>query len=235
MFPRRNILLLAVAALVLILVGAAVLILTSSGDDEPATAVGSTSSPTALPATPEPDATPPIPGGESGHRLVIEKANVDAPISHVLVAREGGVLPAPETPDDVAFYDFSNHPGIGGFPGEGGNSILSGHVDSGRKACKDGTVPAPCEAVFWDLSDLEEGDIIEVHLGPQWIFRYSVTTTRNIDANATATWETIWPSTDDETITLITCAGDFNRDTGEYTSRLVVSGVRVYETASAPP
>ena len=60
-------------------------------------------------------------------------------------------MPNPNGSDDVAYYNFSAWPGKGGAPGQGGNSVFAGHVDSGRAPCKNGTVPPPCEAVFWDI------------------------------------------------------------------------------------
>jgi hypothetical protein len=105
-----------------------------------------------------------IPGGDSGDRLVIAKANVNAPITLKVVPADGGYLASPNGADDVVFYDFSNWPGIGGYPGIGGNPIFSGHVDYGHGYCKNGTVPPPCTAVFWDLDRLSTGDTIEVHV-----------------------------------------------------------------------
>ena len=32
-------------------------------------------------------------------------------------------------------------------------------------ACKNGSVPPPCQAVFWDINGLRNGDEIEIHLG----------------------------------------------------------------------
>ena len=70
----------------------------------------------------------------------------------------------PDGPDDVAYYNFSAWPGKGGAPGLGGNAVFAGHVDSGTKACNNGAVPPPCQAVFWDISALRLGDEVQVHV-----------------------------------------------------------------------
>ena len=173
-------------------------------------------------ATRDPNA--PIPGASAGDRFVIAKIGVDAPLSYKVVGPDG-VMPNPNGPDDVAYYDFSGFTGMGGTPGAGGNTVFSGHVDSGRVACKNGTVRPPCEAVLWDLSRLRLGDEIEVRLGGQ-VYRYRVTSNQPVGAES-ADWDRIVSSTAQESITIITCGGDFNRETGQYDSRQVVTAIRV--------
>ena len=157
-------------------------------------------------------------------RMVISKFGVEAPLTLKTVGLDG-VMPNPNGADDVVIYDFSAWPGKGGAPGQGGNIIFSGHVDSGRAPCKNGTVPPPCQAVFWDLTGLRIGDEIEIKMSGA-SHKYRVTTNQPIDAN-TGPWDQIVSSTAEETITLITCGGDFNRETREYNSRQVVTAVRV--------
>ncbi|HEU0075817.1 MAG TPA: hypothetical protein VFS30_17590, partial [Dehalococcoidia bacterium] len=84
-------------------------------------------------------------------RFVIAKFGIEAPLTYRKVP-PSGVMPNPDGPDDVAYYDFSDFEHYGGAPGLGGNAVFAGHVDSGSKACKNGTVPPPCEAVLWDLN-----------------------------------------------------------------------------------
>jgi hypothetical protein len=167
-----------------------------------------------------------LPGDNATDRIVIPKANVNAPLTLATVPPSGGELSSPKGADDVVFYNFANFPGLGGYPGIGGNSLFSGHVDYGRGACKNGTVPPPCQAVFWDISDLSNGDMIEIQLQGQ-VFRYRVTGAEDIAATDYARWDKVWASTAQETVTLITCGGDFNRTTREYSHRRVVTAVRV--------
>jgi len=172
-------------------------------------------------ATRDPNA--PIPGGGNGDRLIIQKFGVNAPLTYKVVPPDG-VMPNPNGPDDVAYYDFKSHEGLGGVPGFG-NIVLAGHVDSGRAACKNGTVPPPCTAVFWDIGGLRVGDQIELSVGGQ-SYNYSVTSNQPVPA-ATGDWGRIVSSTAQESVTLITCGGDFNPVTREYTNRQVVTAVRI--------
>ena len=195
--------------------------------------VSASASPPAAAIAASPSATPPIPGSEQNDRIVITKANVDAPIKYKDVPPTGGALPSPDTPDDVVFYDFAGFTGFGGYPGVGGNAIFSGHVDSGHLACKNGTVQPPCEAVFWDITKLKTGDIIEIDLG-DLVYKYSVTSGQDIKADDVAKWADVFKATPAETITLITCAGDFNPSTKEYDSRHVVTATRVVSPVATP-
>lgn len=158
-----------------------------------------------------------------GDRLVVPLYGIEAPLTLRTVGQDG-VMANPDGPDDVAYYNFSNWPGKGGAPGLGGNAVFAGHVDSGTKACDNGTIPPPCQAVFWDISALRLGDEVQVHIDGV-IYRYSVTSNQSVVA-ATAPWDQIVSATEQETITLITCGGDFNRVTREYTNRQVVVAVR---------
>lgn len=160
----------------------------------------------------------------AGDRLVISKYNINAPLSYKTVGADG-VMPNPNGSDDVAYYNFAAWPGKGGAPGQGGNSVFAGHVDSGRVACKNGTVPPPCQAVFWDIGKLAIGDEIEVVIGAN-TFRYRVSSNAPVNAE-TGDWDSIVSARAQETITLITCGGDFNPTTREYTHRQVVVATRI--------
>jgi hypothetical protein len=58
-------------------------------------------------------------------RVIIPHASVDAPAVAVVVGPEGR-MPNPPSKDVVAWYDFSNWPGLGGLAGAGGNVVLAG-------------------------------------------------------------------------------------------------------------
>jgi LPXTG-site transpeptidase (sortase) family protein len=189
--------------------------------------------PTATPEpTPEPEPPPPPPPPvyqdpnlaeiPADSRLVISKIGVNAPLTLKTVGLNG-VMPDPDNPDDIAYYNFSAHPGFGGGPGRGGNSVFAGHVDSGFKPCKNGTVKAPCVAVLYSLKTLKSGDEIELRVGGQ-SYMYQVTSNEAIDAHSGA-WDKIVASTAQESVTIITCGGTFKA--GEYNNRQVVTAVRV--------
>lgn len=160
----------------------------------------------------------------AGDRMVLPKLGISGNLAIKEVGADG-VMPDPSTPDEVAYYDFSNWQGLGGAPGRGpgNNAVFSGHVDSGSKACKNGTVPPPCTAVFWELRNIKIGDEIEVYLGTN-VYRYRVTANQHFLTDS-APWNQIVSATAQETLTLITCAGSFS--SGEYNSRTVVTAVRV--------
>jgi LPXTG-site transpeptidase (sortase) family protein len=218
---------LAVVALVAVGVALAM----SGGGNGTETAAVPTSTPRPSPSpspvpsstpVPSPTIPPVVPGNNPDDRLVIEKANVDAPITLKAVPANGGPLPSPNGADDVVYYDFAGFPGLGGYPGAGGTIVISGHVDYGIGYCHNGTLPPPCTAVFWDLSKLENGDIIEIHLS-NGVHRYKVTGSDNIGADDQEKWNDVWKSAEGtERVVLITCGGDFNRDTHEYDKRHVV-------------
>jgi LPXTG-site transpeptidase (sortase) family protein len=159
----------------------------------------------------------------SGDRIIISKIGVNAPLTYRKVDLDG-VMPNPDGPDDVAYYDFSSWPGKGGAPGQGGNSIFAGHVDSGTKACDNGSKPPPCTAVLWDLNQLHIGDEIDVQINGKMI-KYKVTSNQPINANS-GPWDQIVSATATESLTIITCGGDFNRDTHEYNNRQVLTAQR---------
>ena len=157
-------------------------------------------------------------------RFIISKFGVNAPLTYRAVGPDGQ-MPNPDGPDDIAYYNFSAWPGKGGAPGKGGNAVFAGHVDSGAKACKNGTVAPPCQAVLWDLNRLRLGDEVEILLGGV-SHKYKVTSNQPVPAN-NAPWDTIVSATPQETITIITCGGDFNRQTNEYTTRQVVTATKM--------
>jgi LPXTG-site transpeptidase (sortase) family protein len=162
-----------------------------------------------------PDA--PKPGG-SGDHLIIPSIGVDAPMTSALVTvNDSGaaVLPNPSGPTDVVWYDFSNFPGMGGRPGGGGNTVVSGHVDYHNYG----------PAVFWDLSKLNPGDEIDITLTDGSTFKYSVQWNKTVEPDSTA-WNDIVASTTQESLTMITCAGTFDPSSRSYDQRRIVWAVR---------
>jgi LPXTG-site transpeptidase (sortase) family protein len=152
-------------------------------------------------------------GEFSGTKLVIPKIGIDAEFSVKQVGTDGQ-MPNPNGPEDVAYYDFSQWPGLGGLPDKGGNVVLAGHVDYIRYG----------PAVFWRLHELEVGDTIEIQMADGTTATYKVEFNKQLDASA-ADWTPIVEATADESITLITCGGQF--EAGHYNNRQIVWGRRV--------
>jgi LPXTG-site transpeptidase (sortase) family protein len=154
-------------------------------------------------------------GDFDGDRLIIPKIGVDAPFSYKVVANPGGQMPNPDGPTDVAYYDFSQWPLKGGLPGKGGNVVVAGHVDYIRYG----------PAVFWRLHELEIGDEVTVRLKDGSEVTYKVEFNKVLDAADGADWDGIVSATADESITLITCGGEF--EAGHYNNRQIVWGRKV--------
>lgn len=155
----------------------------------------------------------PARGEFKGERLIIPAIGVDAPFS-VKKVDGGGQMPNPNGPEDVAWYDFSSWPSLGGLPGKGGNVVVAGHVDYINYG----------PAVFWDLSKLQPGDLVTIRMQDGSEVSYEVEFNKHIDA-AAAPWDEIVKATADESITLITCSGTFSA--GHYNNRQIVWGRRV--------
>lgn len=151
-------------------------------------------------------------GPFSGQRLRIPSIGVDAPFT-VKVVGGDGQMPNPDGPEDVAWYDFSTWNGLGGIPGGGGNVILAGHVDYINYG----------PAVFWRIRELEVGDRIQIVLDDGTVAEYAVEFNKVVPATA-SNWSEIVAATTDESVTLITCIGQFTA--GRYTDRQVVWGRR---------
>lgn len=164
------------------------------------------------------------PPNANAGRMRIPAINVDAPISSHGVAADGQ-LQDPIGPSDVAWYDFSKLPGFGGTPGGGENAVFAAHVDRAGHLDYAG-VDYNGPGIFFWLDRLNAGDVIEVTMRGKTL-RYAVTWAREVPATDRDEWEDLLASdVDEESITLVTCGGDFDRATQEYASRLVVRATR---------
>ena len=157
----------------------------------------------AAPAEPEPE---PV-AGVAPVALQVPSVGVDAPIE--LGAVVDGAMQDPSGPWVVSWYDQL------GKIGEGGNVVVAGHVDYWNVG----------PAVFWDVRNLPAGDIIRVvgedgnnyEYAVEWIERYDAAgLTPEVIQND------IVGDTGVETLTMITCGGEFDPATGEYNERWVV-------------
>ena len=152
-------------------------------------------------------------GPFTGAKLIIPKIEIDAEFSTKLVGGDGQ-MPNPNGPEDVAWYDFADWPGLGGVPLGGGNVVMAGHVDYINYG----------PAVFWRLSELVPGDEIEIRLQDGTVAKYRVEFNKSVDPGD-ADWSGLVQATADESITLITCTGEF--EAGHYTNRQIVWGRRI--------
>ena len=157
-------------------------------------------------------------------RLRIPLLGVDAPLGQRYVDQQ---MPNPTGPGDVVWYDFSEWDGLGGVPGGGGNAVFSGHVDY-NAAIPWAQTTYQGEGVFWDLNLLSPGDVIEGRGR-----RQRAALRRDVDALGppptarTPSGVTILTgdvSTD--SITLITCGGEFDPANKGYLDRFIVRAER---------
>lgn len=152
-------------------------------------------------------------GPFTGSRLRIPTIGVDAPFTYKMVPPDGQ-MPNPNGPEDVAYYDFAQHPGLGGLPAAGGNVVVAGHVDYIRYG----------PAVFWDVPKLVPGDRVQIEMQDGSVIEYAIEFNKRIDADA-ADWTAVVAATAEESITLITCVGQFSA--GQYSDRQIAWGRRV--------
>jgi LPXTG-site transpeptidase (sortase) family protein len=168
--------------------------------------------------TPAPTVTPSAvpPSNAPIARLVIPKAGVDAPVN-VKGVDANNVMETPDGAWDVVWYDFSSKPGWGS------NAVFSGHVDYHDVG----------PAVFWNLGDLVQNDVIEVRLGDGSDYKYRVVSSNSVSGELSGDQvRDIVGATPREIVTLITCTGTFNSDTHQYDKRLIVRAERIMEPAA---
>ncbi len=138
-------------------------------------------------------------------RLKIPTINVDAAVEQVGQTSDGS-MDVPKNFDNTAWYD------LGARPGEQGNAVVAGHVDS-----------TSGKAVFWDLGKLVSGDQIVV-VGDDSVERTFVVTASEAYTRADVPLDRVFGAATDTHLNLITCdsRSAFDRTRGEYAGNLVV-------------
>lgn len=152
--------------------------------------------------------TSPIPVG-----LSISAIDVEAPIDGYGVDPDSGLMDVPDNVTDVAWYEH------GPSPGESGSAVLAAHVDLRNQG----------PGVFFDIGELQPGDLIEVSFddGSQQSFEVTATATYpKVELPLDAVFSRSGPAV----LTLITCGGVFDPDSSRYDSNVVV-----YATPASPP
>jgi sortase (surface protein transpeptidase) len=199
----------ALVALAALLSGCA-----EAGED----ASGAAVPPAAAPA-PTTGADGPVPPPAGG--TVVDPVAVPAPVTVSVPAigvdeqlvdlgiAADGTAEVPTDHDRVGWFTG------GGRPGARGPTVLLGHVDS---------TAGP--AVFYDLRELEPGDVVEVGLADGSTARYAVVGTEQVAKDRFPTAAVFGASATD-VLRLITCTGAFDRGARSYTDNLVVSAERL--------
>ena len=156
--------------------------------------------------TPAPAATPtPFVVGERliPGTLVIPKISVQATVEQVTVDSNNDMA-APQKPTDVGWYS----PGVA--PGQSGDAVIDGHLNWYG-------VP---KAVFYYLDQLHSGDEVDVVSQSGVKLRFQVTGTSLV--SGTSHPAGLFATTGTPRLTLITCAGDWNPNSSQYSQRLLV-------------
>jgi sortase A len=146
--------------------------------------------------SPEPTFTRPI-------RLSIPSISVDTTIEEVGLDTEGR-MDVPKDYDAVGWYN------LGPYPGEEGNAVLAGHLDSP-------TAPA----VFWNLSNLMEGDEFMVTDVEGRELTFTVVQ-KTLYENENFPLDEVFGATNQKRLNLITCDGTFDQNSKLYSHRLVI-------------
>lgn len=136
--------------------------------------------------------------------IYIPAISIRAPIVPVGL-RSDGLMDIPEQADEVGWFS------LGFLPGEIGNSVVAGHLDTA-----DGK-----PGVFWNLRQLQDGDevIVEYPYGKQQKFRVIHRETYPMDD---APMEHIFGTSTGARLNLITCNGLWQESVQTYNRRLVV-------------
>ena len=139
-------------------------------------------------------------------RLIIPKIGVDADVQHVGVTRKGNMA-APNNFVDTGWYKY------GTVPGDLGSAVIAGHEDN--------AVSTP--GVFYDLHQLEVGDIIEVVGENGGTLTFRVVDKKIHPYNLTGPeLEKIFNTQGKARLNLITCAGDWLPAAKTNDKRLVI-------------
>ncbi|SFG30809.1 LPXTG-site transpeptidase (sortase) family protein [Halobacillus alkaliphilus] len=136
-------------------------------------------------------------------RLTIPSIDVDAPVGPQGYTEQGGMA-VPDSVTEVGWFE----PGTK--PGATGNSVIAGHVD-GRNG----------PAVFYDLKELEAGDLIYVEGKDGEKLTYTVQKVVAHPLDESPIRELFGP-TNEKALNLITCTGPYDDEAQEYTERLAV-------------
>ncbi len=145
-------------------------------------------------------------------RLLVPAIRVDAPVEPVGLDAQGRMA-TPSRASNVAWY----RPGTS--PGDVGDAVLAGHLD---------WTNGP--AVFWSLGRMRKGDEITVVRVDGSRARFVTDSTATVSYDAPT--EALFTRNGPPSLTLITCAGAWDRQRGTYLKRLVVHA-SLAPTASA--
>lgn len=130
-------------------------------------------------------------------------------VSNVTVESVGldkeGKMDIPKADQNVAWYN------LGAKPGERGNAVLAGHLDTKTGA----------PAVFYDINKLTKGDELKIKAKDGKEYIYQVTDIVTYELTEFPLVE-VFGAGDKPRLNLITCEGNYDKSSKLYSHRLVV-------------
>jgi LPXTG-site transpeptidase (sortase) family protein len=147
-------------------------------------------------------------------RLVVPSINVNAAVEQVGMDSQGR-MGVPSQAGNVAWFK------LGATPGDVGNAVIAGHLD---------WTNGP--AVFWYLGRVHKGDAISVVRADGSSVKFVADSTATVPYNEST--DSLFTIDGPPSLTLITCAGAWDRQRGTYLQRLVVHATLVATTAPSP-
>ena len=147
--------------------------------------------------------------------LTIEKLGINKARVLPMGVNAKGELDTPRNIFDVGWYEASGKPGMGG------TAIIDGH-NGGPHVL----------GVFKNTPSLVNGDILIVERGDGIIYKYSVVENRAVplaEADAYMAVAARSPEEGRESVTLISCTGEWSQQQGTYLSRQFTRAVLVEE------
>ncbi len=153
--------------------------------------------------TPETASAPTVISHVRPLRIRIPSIEIDTTVG-LLGLTETGRLEVPTNFAETGWYDGR------AAPGNDGPAIIVGHVDS-----QDGP------AVFYNLRELEAGDLVDIDRSDGRTARFAVVTTDQTTKDEFPTAK-VYDATEEPTLRLITCGGEFDYDARSYLSNLIV-------------
>lgn len=147
--------------------------------------------------------------------LTIEKLGINKARILPMGVNANGELDTPRNIFDVGWYEASGKPGLGG------TLIIDGH-NGGPHVL----------GVFKHIPNLVDGDLIIVERGDGLIFKYRIVENKEVllsEADAYMSTAARSPEPGRESVTLISCTGEWSQQQGTYLSRQFARAVLVDE------
>ena len=150
----------------------------------------------------------------STDRLVSASLGIDAPVNVRDVGYDGE-LGVPSGAYDVVRYNFAAFPNLQGYPGDGGVTMIGGHVDYYYVGL----------AVFAPLRNAKAGMEIDYKRGDGIVVKYVIDWVKDVPFNQSL--NSYLRNRGPDELMLVTCNGTFDYNVRRYDLRRLVHAVRI--------